>query len=187
MGSKDLRSTARSRYVDVNSPRLSATIWISWNEEAICPSQSALWAFLEDCSNRGRVPIIVARAVTTLAFPVLKATGARAVQYYFVPTPLDGEELRELQEATGRFGLPPVRTVGDWGQLPFVNALRTQLEALSSAHAPVERDRQAVQVAVARGFSNRNLSPTMLRRWANDIEKQLGIKLPGKWKDALVR
>jgi hypothetical protein len=183
--SKERLLAVRSRYIDVNAPRLSAAISISWREDAICPSQSSFWAFLEDCSDRGRVPIIVARAVSKLAFPVLKAVGARAVQYYLVPTPLEGDDLLYLQEASGRFGIPAVRPANEWGGLPVVDALRTQLEAMSGAKAPIERTRQALQVAIARGFSNQRVSPLMLRRWASDIERKLGLELPRQWKDAL--
>ncbi|WP_298266304.1 hypothetical protein [Gemmatimonas sp.] len=185
VGSNERLLAVRSRYVDVNAPRLSATLWISWTEQAICPSQSSFWAFLEECSNRGRVPMIVARAVSKLAFPVLKAMSARAVQYYFVPTPLEGEDLLDLQEAAGRFGLPAVRPAYEWGELPVVDALRTQLDALSIAEPPVERVRQALHAAVTRGFSKHQVRPTMLRRWANDIDRQLGIKLPRQWRYAL--
>lgn len=178
--------TFRSRHVDVNSPRMAATIWISWNEEAICPSQSSFWTFLEHCHNRGRVPFIVARAVSTLTFPVLKVIGARAVQYYCVPTPLEGDDLLELQKAADRFGLPAVRPAAQWGQLPVVNALRTQLNAMSTTQAPAEKGRHVLQVALSRGFSSHQVSPTMLTRWANDIERQQAIKLPRRWRESLI-
>ena len=71
-----------SRYVDLNSPRTAATLWVSWHETALSPTDPELWLFLDHCASRDRVPFILARAVSRLAFPVLRVLGAKALQYY---------------------------------------------------------------------------------------------------------
>lgn len=178
--------SGRSHYVDLNSPRTAATLLVTWHEEALSPTDPELWRFIEHCASRDRVPMILARAVSRITFPLLRVLGAKALQYYFIPTIASSvDALAELQDNADRLGLPPAREARTWGSHPVLEVLMGQLEGSIAAPFGNVQARKAITLAVRRAFAEKPPSPAMLRRWAGDIEKELQISMPEPWKRSL--
>ena len=183
---REPQATGRSRYVDVNSPQTAATLWISWHENALSPTDPELWFFLNHCASRDRVPLILARAVSRLTFPVLRVLGAKALQYYFIPTvSSSASALIELQSAADLLGLPPVREARTWGRHAVMDTLIGQLSVVATPYSISTARSQALTLAISRRFERRPVSALMLRRWATDLHSQLQISMPEPWKRSL--
>lgn len=173
--------TDHSRKLDVQTRNGPATIMLVVKESAITLNDQALWEFLIECALRERQPYILARSVSKATFPVLKALGARAFQFYFIPLPAGlAEEEAMYQTQAKKLGLPPVLLTTEWSAHPVNDLLIKQLSENQPGMQSVAA-RQAIMLASERGFDKAAVGPKKTRRWASDIETRYAIKLPQSW------
>ena len=180
--SKNQGTTAKHcRQLDVQTRNGPASVMLILKGSAITVDDPEFWKFLSDCALRERQPYILARSVSRATFPVLKALGARALQFYFIPlqSELADEELL-YQAAAEELGVPPVHLTSKWTDHPVNDLLTKQLNENQPGMQTVAA-RQAIALASARGFDKTRVSPKKIRRWATDVQTRHAINLPQKW------
>ena len=173
------------RQLDVQTRNGSASIMLVLKEHAITVNDPEFWQFLVECALRERQPYILARSVSKATFPVLKALGARALQFYFIPlqSELADEEIL-YQAAAEELGMPRVHLTSEWTDHPVNYLLKKQLNENEPGMQTVAA-RQAIALASARGFDKARVSPKKIRRWATDIETRYNIRLPQNWSSMM--
>lgn len=126
--------------------------------------------------------------MSKVTFPVLRALGARALQYYCVlSSPSEEDVLDELKAGAELLGMPQVRDARTMNEHPALDSLLTQLASVGVGPYPATRIDEAISIAIRRGFATRGASPTTLRRWARDVEQEYGLTMPEPWKRSLKR
>lgn len=174
-------TTDRCRHLGIQTRNGPASIMLSLKESAITVDDPVFWQFLAECALQERQPYILARTVSKATFPVLKALGARAFQFYFIPLHSELAEKETLYQAEAdELGMPPIKLTSKWSAHPVHDVLIKQLKENQPGMQTVAA-RQAISLAATRDFDKTRVSPKKIRRWATDIETRYAIKLPQNW------
>jgi hypothetical protein len=137
------------------------------------PDTPVLWAHLRDAAVRHAHPVVLARKVAPITFPLLAALNARALQYYDLLIH-DATDEFAIAEAD-RLGLPPLRAgsrLSDHSM--FTHLLRLIEERPTEMWTP--KLPVAFTDAIDRGFASATSTPLAIAEWA-----ELHEDLPLRW------
>lgn len=168
---------AAARFTLSRGQRDSALmIGVVANAHWIYPDSPALWQLLADAAEAHAHPVIVARKVAPMTFPMLAHFNARALQFYDLL----------VQDASDPatadcLGLPRLRAASTLPAHAVTNQLlRLVAERPQSAWAPDAPD--AFGAAIERGFGSGDVDPARFLTWAHECDG-----LPTAWVTGLDR
>lgn len=158
---------------------LSVLCWLSNELSWIYPDDPRLWSLLDESTKVASIPLIVARKVAPVTFPLLKAVGAFALQYYL---PLSSKENRDLFDRASLLGWPRMIPVMHLAEQPIVARLLSFMEHPADAAPNYNEPKatKAVQDAVVNGFTS-NITRDALVSWSEAV----GL-LPKGWIESVV-
>jgi hypothetical protein len=182
----------------LNGPRASAVwhvtpprgtpilCWVSDDLPWIYPDDPRLWRLLSAAAEAGASPLLVARKVAPITYPLCKALGAFALQYYapIVAHELDSDLLRRVDA----IGWPPLQSAARMRAHPLRSQLRAYMTRRATAplDPPTRRDAvAAIRAGVARGFCSMEAPVPVLelRAWVDEVSHLL----PDAWRRGLAR
>ena len=166
---------AAARFMLSRGERDSALmIGVVANARWIYPDSPALWQLLADAAEAHAHPVIVARKVAPMTFPMLAHFNARALQFYDLLVQ-DASD----QATTDALGLPRLRTAATLPAHAVTNQLlRLVAERPPSPWAPDAPD--AFGAAIERGFGSGDVDPARFLTWAHECDG-----LPTAWVRSL--
>ena len=169
--------SAAARFMLSRGERDSALmIGVVANAHWIYPHSPALWQLLADAAEAHAHPVIVARKVAPMTFPMLAHFNARALQFYDLLVQNASDPA-----TTDALGLPRLRTAATLPAHAVTNQLlRLVAERPPSGWAPEAPD--AFDAAIERGFGSGDVDPAQFLTWAHECDG-----LPTAWVTGLDR
>jgi hypothetical protein len=145
--------------------------------EWLYPDAQRLWTHARTARDIGAHPLLIARKVAPVTFPLLSAMNARALQFYDLLTlPYPDDASRRSADA---IGLPKVRAAAELHEHSMFTQLLNLLgERPDAPWAYGASD--AFQDAIERGFADSPASTDNLARWAEQH-----TPLPTRWVDTI--
>jgi hypothetical protein len=156
--------------------------WISHQLDWIYPDDSLLWKLLLQAGTLDASPLLIARVIAPITFPLLKALGARGLQYYSLLT--ETRARKELREDADRLGYPHLLSLAQLKKHAVMRQYDRAISALTDLRS--YRASPAVAAALAdasaRGF-DQPPGPSFedLVAWSRESP----LTLPTGWQSAL--
>jgi hypothetical protein len=153
--------------------------WILNDLRWLYPDDPRLWRILLDGARENSPVVIVARAISQMTFPLLKAFRSRGCQFYFALT--DKQPQPDTITAANRLDLPPLLPYASLRTHPVLGILQRNLRALLNPKT-TSPPLQLIREAEKRGFGTTS-EPilTTLRDWA----EASGQSWSPKWLSAV--
>jgi len=147
----------------------------------IYPDDPRLWDFLRRAQEAGARPLLVARKVAPVTFPLLKALGAYALQYHLPLVPPNVSS--DLPRRAEQFGWPPISVKPHLRRHPVGDYIRAFLAQTNSTKWTLPAGAaESIDDAANRGFPNASL---ILASVLNDWALAAPAIIPSRWVNSI--
>jgi hypothetical protein len=166
----DVRLAVGQIVIEVDYEGTLVHIWITHEPDWIQPDDSRLWSFLHRCERKGARPLVIARKIAVVTFPLFKILQCQGLQYY--STFVREDSIAEATALREQVGWSHVRSVNELQTLPIngqvSNALARLCGEKENPHV-----KKAIREAVARDFHRSTVTPKALLAWWTDAELEI--------------
>jgi hypothetical protein len=168
----DVELTTLNELFDHRARGRNVLVWFTYDLEWLYPDNADLWELVHQTAKAGTRLMIVARKIAPATFHVLRAVGARGVQYYGLISADD--PTNETRRVADSLGLPPLLSVDHLSVHQMTLQLNENLRFLTSPPSNTLASETAVNAALECGLvRNEPITPERLRAWS--------AKSPGVW------